>query len=520
MSKLAKLYEDSLKLAFITVDHQGRLYQSYGDVPEPLMSADKPIYLSSANRIVTDEFHAYHPLAESMGQPEHAVAALIRRYYTKSTALRLVSLIGSVIAFSENVDQHPNANPEQSNMLRQLGVFEPNLGSTWTDLVRKVSAQPTLSIMNVYCRNGAKIAGREYLRGAIVTFGIYEMLKTWLGGGEKPAKLGVGSKKKAENIIRVFEYILPEITTESPEKAMGYSRGCSDPQGPRWVALMRSLGAIQERINSVAQELGAFCFEPDKIIVDLDWIPQLDTLGELRAEILSWNSSKSLAAPAPATAAPAAAPAARGGLQTRNAYASSAPPAPQLQVQAPPPPAPALEPAAAPAPNRVSIGARPSGLIQQQPGQYTAYQPPAPPPPAGAQYTYSPDGRHILLNGQWVPAPPQAPPQPQMTYSPDGRFVLYNGQWVPAPPQQQQQYPGQASHLPVRASLYPPAAPAYTNGYAPVQNPMANMPATAYAAAVNSGQYVPVGVSNNAIQQHQTINYAAPVNAFHGVGSV
>jgi hypothetical protein len=66
--------------------------------------------------------------------------------------------------------------------------------------------------------------------------------------------------------------------------------------------------------------------------------------------------------------------------------------------------------------------------------------------------TLSPDGRHQLVNNQWVPVqaapppPPAASPAPQL--SPDGKYQLVNNQWVP-----------------VQAA--PPSAPAYPVGPPP-----------------------------------------------------
>lgn len=515
MSKLEKLYRDSLALAFIQVDGEGKLHQVYGTTPEPIITGDKPIYLSSAKRNADDRWHLYHPLIEAMGRPEAPAEELIRRYYTKATTVRLVSLIGSLIAFSENVDQHPNATPEQSNLLRNLGSFEANLGNTWTDVVRKVASMPTLSIMNVYCRNGAKLAGQTYMRGAIVGFAVYEQLKAWVAGGDKPAKLGVGSKKKAENLIRVFEYILPEISTEPPDKILGYSRGCNDPQGPRWVAFMRCLAAIQERINAVAKELGDFCFEADKVIVDLSWTDQLDRLGELRAEILSWNSSKPPASVQPAVA-PAAAPPAtnvpattpainRVSVAPRLPYVNSPSLPPPSTSTAPQPVAPTLDVPEPALPNRVSITQRkdaPGGLTVMQPGQYQAYTPPAPPAPPQTGYPMSPDGRFMYVNNQWVPAPPaqqqpQLPPPP--TLSPDGRFIYVNNQWVPYNPQQQ---------APRTASLY--GTPQQQVQHVQ-QNPYANVPAYQAGAAIATGNYTPAVVSTRP-QPQQVATYQQPSN--------
>lgn len=76
-----------------------------------------------------------------------------------------------------------------------------------------------------------------------------------------------------------------------------------------------------------------------------------------------------------------------------------------------------------------------AGGYAQPPPSPGGYVPP-PPPAAPAAPQVSPDGKWILMNGQWVPhAPaPVAPPPPAAParhISPDGQYELINNAWVP-----------------------------------------------------------------------------------------
>ena len=462
---LREFYKRALALGMISVADDNQLLTDFDDSRTPLLVKGKSVYLSAANMREEPNQRLFHPFVEPVSGVETNTFQRIRRYYEAAVSMRLQILVSSLINFSVNTDQHPKANSVQREILVDLGSFDNDLAKCWTDLIAKSVKVPTLKLMSTFGRNGAAVAGTKYNRANIVEFPVYTKLATMLSGGE--AVSGV-TKGRARGIVKVLEYVLPNINQTQPEVNETYSRGSSDPFGPRWCALLRSMYAIQARINEVAEALGEFCYSPEVVICDISAAAELANTVQFQTEIRSYTVPSNEGYSEPAQP-PAAAP---------------APAAPRLTVEGPKP---------------ISRPAAPAAPVLHEPQPTSRFPPPRREAPAPAA---APNLVMMNVNGQQMlvdPSTLQVPMQHQQPQQPPMQQVMLpNGQlaWVPVQAPQQPGYPqmgypqpGYAAPAPASPSLFAgrPVMGGPFQPQPPAFNPVGHLPAYQVGTAMANG---------------------------------
>jgi hypothetical protein len=496
MANLREFYQNSLRLAMIGLGNGDQLVTDFGDnAAEPILVEGKKVYLSGANRKCEPGQVLFHPMVEAVHGSESRLFTRIRRFYESAACMRLQILVTSLINFSVNTDDHPKSNAAQREILTQLNGFETDLGKTWTDLITKSTRSSTLRLLTSYSRNAENVGGQRWNRCNIVSFPIYEKLKGLVAGTEKSFQ-GI-SKGRAKQLIQVIEYVLPNITLQSPAENQGYSRGSSDSFGPRWNAMLRSFLAIQADINRVAQDLDNFCYEKEQLVVDIDFAQALGNTVAFQSEIRAYTPEAPDGYVEPAQA-PAAAPVAAPVVRAAPAAAQ-----PTQRPAAPVYQAPTLQAPAAPTNHRpppVRTVPQPQ-MIQQQP-----------------QMVPMNVGGTMMM----VPAQVQQPVQQfqpmQQAQQPQYPLVNVSGTWCYQTPngyvvanqgQQPVQQFQQFQQAPASPSLFGNQMQQFQQVQQPAYNPLGGMSAADAGTMVANGQMQ--AVQQQLMRPAQAMGFQQPV---------
>lgn len=278
LDKLLEVYTSFARLMGMRVSDNGAL--SLVNIEDsstiPAILDGKPLVLPTHEQLTApgwENRQIFHPLSENITREESPVVARLRREVNKSINLKLGVLVYDLFRLYASTADHKNFTPQQSQMLALIK-------DGGKDILKKVQklmdvmvlTQTQKAWVSVYVAKGGVVGGKKYARAAIVSFPLYQELKS---NEDKVYGVSLLVKERAA-LISMLEYIFPEISTEG-----AYSRGSNSKVAPIMDALMGALAAVITPIKDTAELFQSVLTKPEVYDFDLDWYEPMSNVDAL-----------------------------------------------------------------------------------------------------------------------------------------------------------------------------------------------------------------------------------------------
>lgn len=308
MNKLNKLYEAMLKSWGVTFTEDYALMLNMGGVEVPVKVDDKQTYLPTSENLnsVTIGKVFFHPACESIMSRETEIFKVIR----KLTSAKIYSTFQPIFEVIVNIAGKKSGKTLNGKMLEQLEPFK-NINKTVREEVINVIKMISIvmedqgidtRLINFSLIKGGKTDNDETAYyTATPSFPFYtELYRTvsqneHLKASERISFNGVSVSMQALHlVIALFELALPAVNDPSRKK---YS--ATSPDAARLIAYLHSYALVASDLNSL---IGRFRKEFDGIGIygiDLDWLEELDGIGDIKKLIpsLDYNNYNTTSAP-------------------------------------------------------------------------------------------------------------------------------------------------------------------------------------------------------------------------------
>lgn len=301
MNKLNKLYEAMLKSwgCGFTEDHAVVLNMSGIEVPVKVDS--KQVYLPTSDNLngITIGKVFFHPACESIMSKETEIFKVVR----KLTSAKIYSVFQPMFEVIINVATKKTGKTLSGKMQEQLEPFKhvtKALKQEILDVIKTISIDVEdkgidSRLINFSLIKGGKTDNDETAYyTATPSFPFYTELYRTVSQNEHlkhSERVSFNNQNVSVaalmTVISLFELVLPACVDPSRKK---YSS--TSPDAARLVAYLHSYGLVASDMNSI---IGKFRKEFDSIGVygiDLDWISDLDEIGEIKSLIpaLDYNN--------------------------------------------------------------------------------------------------------------------------------------------------------------------------------------------------------------------------------------
>lgn len=317
--RILSFYNNILSLGSLTSDVEGKVSVVIDGNSRPFTIDGKRVMLPTPNVIqMTDKsnIQIFHPLQEHTTGGESVVLRKYRDAINLTLNMRLHVLLGEIIQLAASPAQHQLLKPEHYGLMGVLKDADAKTFEAWEHLRKAMPAGDIEhSVVHTFIKKSAEIRGRNYRRGAIVSFPLYEEIARASGDDNHKGTGTVWGVKLRKKDLAAFKALLEAIFPDISEKN-SYSRGGPSITAPALDALLRASKDLVGQINTVVET-----FEPVVDVSDLrysdDWVEDavnLDTFeGELRLIPMQVGNEPTYAAE---TQKPAAAAAASSGTVT------------------------------------------------------------------------------------------------------------------------------------------------------------------------------------------------------------
>lgn len=308
MNKLNKLYEAMLKSWGCSFADDHALVLNMGGVEVPVKTDGKQTYLPTSENLngMTIGKVFFHPACESIMSKETEIFKVIR----KLTAAKIYSVFQPIFEVILNVATKKTGKTLSGKMQEQLEPFKgvsKALKQEVLEIIKTISIDVEdqgidSRLINFSLIKGGKTDNDETAYyTATPSFPFYTELYRTVSQNEhlKPSDRVSFNNQNVSMaalnvVIALFELALPAVQDPSRKK---YSS--TSPDAARLVAYLHSYGLVASDLNSL---IGKFRKEFDSIGVygiDLDWISDLDEIGEIKSLIpaLDYNNYNLTSAP-------------------------------------------------------------------------------------------------------------------------------------------------------------------------------------------------------------------------------
>lgn len=357
MSKLTGLYTSILRAAGLVADSEGFVSlnnQLYTGTPNtPAVIGGKRIVLPTDHHLrnPSPNTTVFHPLREQAMRGESETVGKLRTAIGIRLNFTFQALMNEMINLAKNRAQHKSLSPDQAVALMSVKDVTESTHVAFTELILRSADDSSKPFVAIYVRKSATVKERNYFRAGIVTFPMYEELKS----SDKPMGYAISDKER-KNLLRLMEYIVPGI-----EVANNYDRGSNSGVAPHLDALMKAFNGVASRLNDQI-DLFDDVFKQPSLRIDDDWVESFEDLDALEVQIQMIPQQPGNEGSNPTTT-PARAPVA-----TQAAPAAAPAPTVSVQVQQPVP--------SKPSGHTVSFDELMQQRTQPAPAPVQMYQPP------------------------------------------------------------------------------------------------------------------------------------------------
>ena len=260
------------------VDDDGRIYGQLSS------SLDKTVVLIEGEPLVfpidqqfndtNQNKYYFHPLSENFLRGESEVNKKLREhiatrinYVTIVVAQYLLQLLG-------HHQYHRELNEEQSSLLKNITEANEKTCINWSEMMKRIIKNSADSgYVKIYLKGSGVLNGETYSRLGIVTFPFYKDLVD----GKYNNQILV---KDLPVFKKILEFIYPGISKQDT-----YSYGTRNQIAPFLDVLMMTSAGLANRLNDVIMIYKKYIDDYQELIFNMDWLPYLQDMNDLRADI-------------------------------------------------------------------------------------------------------------------------------------------------------------------------------------------------------------------------------------------
>ena len=249
---LIEYYTSVLAAAGHRVDKEGYVISLLHSPERPATVGGKALVLPTHERLSAlnnTEVVFFHPLRENVMEGPSKVVEYFRNAALLEIEGALTALLKGLADLAASTAAHKNLTPTQSEFLSHVKKADQKTLDTLQAICENVSAANAKTpFFHMYLKKGAKLHGRSYKQGAIVTWPLYEELCKPENEKEKSV-IGVSVRTgDFQRLKSLIEYVFPSL-----DEPNAYSFGSNSDQAPKFHALLGGFGSVAQRINEVLE---------------------------------------------------------------------------------------------------------------------------------------------------------------------------------------------------------------------------------------------------------------------------
>jgi hypothetical protein len=244
---IVSFYNKVLGVASLISDVEGNVSATLAGSTRPFTIEGKRLMLPTNEvQAMADKSKilVFHPLAENLLRGESEVMQHFRNAINLTLNMRLLDLLGHIVELAASPAQHGHLKPAHLTLITILKDADQKTFEAW-DAIRQAMplSDSSKCIAHIFIKKNAQIGGRNFRKGAIVSFPLYEELTKEGSNGAFGVKL---RKKDHAAFKQLLEAVFPGI-----EEKNSYSRGGEATMAPTLDALLRAVLGLAGQINSV-----------------------------------------------------------------------------------------------------------------------------------------------------------------------------------------------------------------------------------------------------------------------------
>lgn len=280
MSILA-FYNRILALASLTSDVEGNVIQNLGKAKRPFTAGGKRLVLPTPEvqrNTNKENLMIFHPLQESPLRGESDVMQQYRRAINITLNMRLVELVGELLELASSPKEHGRLKPAHLPLMAVLKDADQKTFDAWESLRQTMPPGNTeRCITHIFIKKNAEVGNRNFKRGAIVSFPLYEEL---CKEGTKVV-FDITLRKKDHAMLKaLMEALFPDIQEKG-----SYSRGSSSIIAATLDSLLKAVQGLAGQINTVTEQFEDVIDDMDLLRYDDAWVDEANNLDSFEAEL-------------------------------------------------------------------------------------------------------------------------------------------------------------------------------------------------------------------------------------------
>ena len=278
--KIIDFYKSILSLGNLTADQDGMVSAEMNGTKIPLMVNAKRMvlptqaHMSNPNK---DEVVLFHPLAENIMRGESDVMAKFRSTINIKLNYTIGVIIEELTILATSPGMHSRLKADQFEFLALLKESDAKTVEAFQAVIKAMSIGNTEKcFVHLYVKKNAMINGKNFRRGAIVTFPAYEdMVKS------EVSVFGIKLRKKDFAAFKaILEYIFPKINEKD-----AYSQGNISETAPTLDALLLGVLRVASHLNSMIENYESVLDDLTELKYDDEWVPELENLAQFTNEL-------------------------------------------------------------------------------------------------------------------------------------------------------------------------------------------------------------------------------------------
>jgi hypothetical protein len=281
MSSILSFYNHILPVASLTSDVEGNVSATMGKAKRPFTCGGKRMVLPTREVQANPDksnIVIFHPLQENVLRGESDVMQQYRSAINLTLNMRLLELFGHLIELASSTAQHGRLKPGH---LALMSILQDADQKTFDSYDALRNAMPPgdseKAVTHIFIKKNASVGGRNYRRGAIVSFPLYEELTK----ENTTTVFGVKLRKKDHAaFVQLLELVFPGI-----EEKNSYSRGSSSDMAPTLDALLKAVMALAGQINGLIDQFEDVLSDLTDLRYEDDWVEEASNLDNFSNEL-------------------------------------------------------------------------------------------------------------------------------------------------------------------------------------------------------------------------------------------
>lgn len=282
MTKLLEFYNKILPLGGLHADTSGHVKALFDSTLVPFLCGGKQMMLPTPEVLRLqnkDDLVIFHPLSEHIALGESEVMQRYRGIINQLLNFRICLMLELLTRLAASPAEHKNM-PFEPDHLAIMELFKDADAKThqaFLELAKLFKRNEVeKSFVHIYIKKGAHIGGRDYRRGAVVSFPFYEELVK-----DDTTVWGVKLRKKDHAMFKaLMENLFPNLAEKG-----SYSRGGTSELAPTLSALLRAMGPLVGSINGYIETFEGILDELRPLKYEVAWFEESNNLDAFSNEV-------------------------------------------------------------------------------------------------------------------------------------------------------------------------------------------------------------------------------------------